>query len=107
LLLLLHSQIKELLKLYEYTKNRNLGVSFLLIGKKNTKVVLTLKTRWGKNYLFAGSREAAQRSAMLYSLLGTCKLYGVEPFAWLLNMLEKNASHPTNRISELLPHVQQ
>jgi hypothetical protein len=79
----------------------------LLIGEKNTKVVLKLKTRWGKNYLFAGSHEAAQRSAMLYSLLGTCKLYGVEPFAWLRNTLEKIASHPTNRISELLPHAQQ
>ena len=60
-----------------------------------------------KNYLFAGSHEAAQRSAMLYSLLGTCKLYGVESFAWLLNALEKIASHPTISISELLPHAQQ
>lgn len=32
-----------------------------------------------KNYLFAGSHEAAQRSAMLYSLLGTCKMHGIEP----------------------------
>ena len=35
-----------------------------------------------KNYLFAGSHEAAQRSAMLYSLLGTCKLHGINPFTW-------------------------
>ena len=60
-----------------------------------------------KNYLFAGSHEAAQRSAMLYSLLGTCKMHGREPYAWLRNTLEKIATHPINRISELLPHAEQ
>ena len=60
-----------------------------------------------KNYLFAGSHEAAQRSAMLYSLLGTCKMNGIEPYAWLRNTLEKIASHPINRICELLPHAEQ
>jgi transposase len=60
-----------------------------------------------KNYLFAGSHEAAQRSAMLYSLLGTCKMHGVEPYTWLRNTLEKTATHPINRISELLPHNEQ
>jgi transposase len=56
-----------------------------------------------KNYLFAGSHEAAQRSAMLYSLLGTCKLHGLNPFEWLKNTLEKINDYPINRIQELLP----
>jgi len=58
----------------------------------------------GKNYLFAGSHEAAQRSAMLYSLLGTCKLHDVNPFKWLKTVLSNIATHPINRIHELLPH---
>jgi transposase len=57
-----------------------------------------------KNYLFAGSHEAAQRSAMLYSLLGTCKMHGIEPYHWLCNVLQTIADHPINRITELLPH---
>jgi hypothetical protein len=57
-----------------------------------------------KNYLFAGSHEAAQRSAMLYSLMGTCKLHGVNPFDWLKNVLEIIPAHPINRIQELLPY---
>ena len=57
-----------------------------------------------KNYLFAGSHEAAQRSAILYSLLGTCKMHGIEPYQWLKNVLEVIADHPINRIHELLPH---
>src|SRR5690606_13987963 len=36
-----------------------------------------------KNYLFAGSHQAAQRAAMLYSLLGTCKINNVNPYDWL------------------------
>ena len=57
-----------------------------------------------KNYLFAGSHEAAQRSAMLYSLLGTCKLHKIEPYQWLKSVLQQIADHPINRINELLPH---
>lgn len=57
-----------------------------------------------KNYLFAGSHEAAQRSAMLYSLLGTCKLHDINPFEWMKSVLEKISAHPINRIQQLLPH---
>jgi transposase len=57
-----------------------------------------------KNYLFAGSHEAAQRSAMLYSLLGTGKLHNIHPFVWLRDVLQRIATHPINKINELLPH---
>lgn len=57
-----------------------------------------------KNYLFAGSHEAAKRSGMLYSLLGTCKKHNIEPTAWLKEVLLRIPAHPINRISELLPH---
>ena len=57
-----------------------------------------------KNYLFAGSHEAAQRSAMLYSLLGTCKLHGINPTQWMKDVLTRIATHPVNQLSILLPH---
>lgn len=57
-----------------------------------------------KNYLFAGSHEAAQRSAMLYSLLGTCKLNGINPFSWLKDVLSRIGKHQINKVQELLPH---
>jgi transposase len=57
-----------------------------------------------KNYLFAGSHEAARRSGMLYSLLGTCKMHNIEPYTWLKNTLQKIAEHPVNKVHELLPH---
>lgn len=57
-----------------------------------------------KNYLFAGSHQAAKRSGMLYSLLGTCKMHGIEPYGWLKNVLQTIADHPVNKVQELLPH---
>jgi transposase len=57
-----------------------------------------------KNYLFAGSHEAAKRSAMFYSLVGTCKMHNVNPFTWLRDVLTIIPSYPVNKIKELLPH---
>jgi len=56
-----------------------------------------------KNYLFAGSHEAAQNAAMIYSLLATCKINNVEPFKWLENVLTVISDHPANQLHKLLP----
>lgn len=56
-----------------------------------------------KNYLFAGSDEGGDRAAAIYSLLGTAKLNGIDPEAYLRQVLELIADHPINRITELLP----
>jgi transposase len=56
-----------------------------------------------KNYLFAGSHDAAQRAAMIYSLLATCKKNNVEPSAWLTDVLAKIQDQPINKIEDLLP----
>jgi len=56
-----------------------------------------------KNYLFAGSHEAAQRGAMIYSFLGTCKLNNVEPFEWLNETLNKIPDYKIQNLKELFP----
>ncbi len=57
-----------------------------------------------KNYLFAGSHEAAQESAMVYSLLGTCKMHKINPWEWLKDVLTRLPDYPINKIKDLLPH---
>jgi transposase len=57
-----------------------------------------------KNYLFAGSHEAAQRAAVIYSLVGTCKQHEVNPEQWLSDVLSRIPTHPMKRVHELLPH---
>ncbi len=56
-----------------------------------------------KNYLFAGSHEAAQRGAMLYSLFATCRLHYINPTEWLVDVLSKIKNYKINQIEELLP----
>lgn len=56
-----------------------------------------------KNFLFAGSHAAAQRSAIFYSLLATCKNYQVNPVDWMQDILTRIAGYPINKIQELLP----
>jgi hypothetical protein len=56
-----------------------------------------------KNYLFAGSDSGGERAAAIYSLIGTAKLNGVDPEAYLRTVLERIADHPINRIAGLLP----
>ena len=56
-----------------------------------------------KNFLFLGSDQGGERAATLYSLLGTAKLNGINPEAYLTRVLTVIADHPVNRVSELLP----
>jgi len=56
-----------------------------------------------RNYLFAGSHDAAQRAAMMYSLLGSCKMNGVNPRKWLTHVLTVIPDWKANRLAELLP----
>lgn len=56
-----------------------------------------------KNWLFAGSERAGQRAAVIQTLLGTARLNGLDPAAWLRDTLEKLPTWPNRRIDELLP----
>jgi len=56
-----------------------------------------------KNFLFAGSDAGGERAAAIYSLLGTVKLNGHDPEAFLREVLARIGEHPISRIDELLP----
>ena len=57
-----------------------------------------------RNYLFAGSHEAARRAANLYSLTRTCAQYGIPPLPYFTDVLRKLANDwRITRVDELLP----
>jgi transposase len=56
-----------------------------------------------KNYLFCGSDAGGERAAAIYSLIGTAKLNGLDPEAYLRYVIERIAEHPINLVEELLP----
>jgi hypothetical protein len=56
-----------------------------------------------KSWLFCGSDRGGRRAAVMYSLIVTCKMNGVDPQAWLADVLSRIAAHPAQRLDELLP----
>jgi hypothetical protein len=82
-------------------------------GKDASDSELQLPARYGqndcvialgrRNYLFAGSDAGGDTAARLYSLVGSCRLNGIDPHLYLRYVLECIATHPINRIDELLP----
>jgi transposase len=59
--------------------------------------------RGRKAWLFVGSDRGGDRAAMMYSLIGTARLNGVDPLAWLTDVLARIADLPQARLHELLP----
>ena len=57
-----------------------------------------------KNYMFCGNNESSERTAIIYSLLGSCKLAGVNPTVWLTDILNRLPDQSVLRLNELLPY---
>lgn len=57
-----------------------------------------------RNYLFCGSHQGAKRNAMMYSLFACCKKEQVNPYRWMVEVLNKIPDYPANKLADLLPH---
>ena len=84
--------------LMNYLENGNYLIDNNSIENKIRPVALGRK-----NYLFAGSHNGAQRTAMFYTFFANCKLNNVNPEKWLLKVLEVIADYPCNKLHELFP----
>jgi len=85
-------------KIYIYLQDGRLEIDNNLIENSIRPVALGRK-----NYLFAGSHSGAEKAAIIYSLLGSCKLQNINPYDYLQDVLERLPEHPVNRLHELLP----
>jgi transposase len=56
-----------------------------------------------KNWIFCGSDRGGQRAAAMYTLIVTAKLNGIDPEAWLADVLRRINDHPASRLDDLLP----
>lgn len=85
-------------KLSIYTTNARLQIDNNSIEREMRPVALERK-----NYMFAGSHDAAQRGAMIYSLFATCRLHKINPYNWLKDVLTRMPNYTTKNLHELLP----
>ena len=83
--------------------NRYLENGTLSIDNSLSERMIKLVALGRKNWLFSGSDEGARRAAILYSLIASCRLCGIDPFVYLRDVLERVNTHPASRIDELTP----
>jgi transposase len=82
---------------------RPLEAGFLEIDNGASERAMKPVALGRKNWLFAGSDEGGKTAATLMSLCTTCKDLGIDPFAYLRDVLDRVSTHPNRRIEELLP----
>lgn len=58
-----------------------------------------------RNWTFLGSDRGGKTAAVLYSLTGTCRHHGIDPFAYLQNILGRLPSLPADQLDDLLPDI--
>lgn len=77
--------------------------SFLEIDNNLVENAIRPTVLGRKNYLFSGSHESAQRSAMIYSFFGSCKMNNVNPKEWLADILLRLPDTKQSELINLLP----
>ena len=83
--------------------NRYVDDPILEIDNNLSERTLRMVVIGRKNYLFAGSKAGAWRAAVIYSLVASCKLNGIDPFRYFRDVLGRVSTHPADKIDELLP----
>ena len=83
--------------------NRYCGDGLLAIDNNMAERAIRPLTVGRKNWLFAGSKRGGQAAATLYSLIESAKRHGLDPFAYLRDLLTRIPTHPHRRIHELFP----
>jgi transposase len=58
-----------------------------------------------RNWMFAGNEEGARRIGIIQSLLASCKLQGIDPRTWLIDVLQRVGCHPAGQVHELTPRL--
>ena len=84
--------------LNRYTEDGDLDVDNNLAER-----VLRIVAIGQKNQLFAGSDAGAERAAIIYRLIASCKLCEIDPFEYLRDVLDRISTHPASKIAEFMP----
>ena len=100
-----------LAKALRYALERRLGLEVFLddpevaIDTNHLERALRPIPMGKRNWLFTSTEVGARRVGIIQSLLVTCRLHGVDPYTYLVDVLQRISEHPARRVSELTPRV--
>ena len=80
-----------------------LDIAKMPIDNNDTEREIRAMVMGKKAYLYCRTEESCQRAAMMYSLLGACKVLGKDPEKWLAHVLKHIGSTKPENLHRLLP----
>ncbi len=94
-----------------YARNRRLGLEVFLtdpdvpIDTNHIERALRVISMGRRSWLFCWTELGARDVGIIQSLLVTCRLHGVDPYTYLVDVLQRIAQHPASRVAELTPSL--
>ncbi|WP_244783074.1 IS66 family transposase [Acinetobacter sp. F-1] len=96
--------LKRWQALCRYLDDGNLPIDMSSIAAQGIENQMRPWALGRKNWLFAGSLRSGQRAANIMTLIQSAKLNGLDPYAYLSDVLKRLPTHKVTQIEELLPH---
>lgn len=94
-----------------YARDRRLGLEVYLsdpdvpIDTNHLERALRTIPMGRKNWMFCWTELGAQQVGIIQSLIVTCRLHGIDPYDYLVDVLQRVGQHPANRVHELTPRL--
>jgi transposase len=99
------------IKALNYVRERRLGLEVFLIDPdvpidtNHIERALRVIPMGRKSWLFCWTELGARHVGIIQSLVVTCRLHGVDPYTYLVDVLQRVAEHPASRVAELTPRL--
>lgn len=94
-----------------YVRERRAGLEVLLsdpdvpMDTDHLERALRVIPKGRKSWLFCWTEVGAEQVGIIQSLITTCRLHGIDPYTYLVDVLQRVAEHPASRVAELTPRL--
>ena len=99
------------IKALNYVRERRLGLEVFLtdpevpIDTNHLERALRVIPMGRRSWLFCWTELGARHVGIMQSLIVTCRLHGIEPYTYLVDVLQRVSEHPATRVAELTPRL--
>ena len=99
------------IKALAYARERRLGLEVFIadpdvpIDTNHLERALRVMAMGRKSWLFCWTELGAKQVGIIQSLIVTCRLHGIDPYTYLIDVLQRVSQHPASRVAELTPRL--